>query len=267
MPRFPADFAQDPYPARLRWGRSGVLEAVRHREIVVVVDTLSFSTTSVHAIARGVQLMPVAHRPDPATSQVPPDWEMAVARDRVPDEGRYSLSPGSFAAAPAGTRVVLPSPNGATLCELAAHAPLVLVGALVNARAVAAVASRASRSTGRPVAVLAAGERAPEPDGVDGLRVALEDALGAGAILAALGLDPSFEAMAAIAGFQALSARLEAALQGTESGRELIRLGYPEDVAAAAVLDALVAVPVLRDGILVPFPVDAAEPGGNVPNP
>jgi 2-phosphosulfolactate phosphatase len=137
---------------------------------------------------------------------------------------------------------VLASPNGAALSLAAADCGArVLAGCLRNAGAVADAAA----STGGPAVVIAAGERWPD----DSLRPALEDVLGAGAILAALApANPSPEARAAIAVFREARANLEARLLECASGRELVARGYAGDVRAAAALDASAAVPELRDG-------------------
>jgi 2-phosphosulfolactate phosphatase len=94
-------------------------------------------------------------------------------------QARYSLAPASYLEAPAGLRCVLPSPNGAQVTLAAARTPsVVLAGSLRNARAVADAAQR----IGSRFNVIPAGER-----WLDGsLRPALEDALGAGAVLASL---------------------------------------------------------------------------------
>lgn len=141
----------------------------------------------------------------------------------------------------------LPSPNGATLCAEAGDTARVLLGCLRNARAVAARAA----AIGGPVGVLAAGERWGSHDSP--LRPAVEDQLGAGAIIAALAATvgvPSPEARFAAAGFGAERAYLPATLRASVSGRELIEGGHGGDVELAAELDACTAVPELRDGVL-----------------
>jgi 2-phosphosulfolactate phosphatase len=144
---------------------------------------------------------------------------------------------------------VLPSPNGSALSVQAAdRAPVVVAGCLRNAAAVAAYLQGAAT-----VSVIAAGERWPGDAGphTGPLRPAVEDLLGAGAVLsrlAALTAVPlSPEARAAVAAFEA-AADLERELRECASGQELRRRGWDDDVAAAAQLDADAAAPVLRDG-------------------
>ena len=107
------------------------------------------------------------------------DPVLAARRGAVSPTVPYSLSPPSFANAPPGVRVVVPSPNGATISvEAAALGSMVIAGCLRNAAAVA----RAARAFGRRVSVIAAGERWPN----GALRPAFEDLVGAGAILTGL---------------------------------------------------------------------------------
>jgi 2-phosphosulfolactate phosphatase len=82
----------------------------------------------------------------------------------------------------------------------------------------------------------------------------VEDLIGAGAILAALGgtaIAP--EALAAIGAFQAVRDDLRRALDDSVSGRELRDGGYAEDVALAAELDADAVAPLLDAGIFRAF--------------
>jgi 2-phosphosulfolactate phosphatase len=149
---------------------------------------------------------------------------------------------------------VLPSPNGsAVAAAVAASGLVVLAGCLRNASAVA----RAAGEAGGPVGMVAAGER--RPDGA--LRPAVEDLLGAGAILEALGGRASPEARAAVAAFR--RCELPGDLVDCASGRELADLGRAADVRLAAEHDVSQVVPVLRAGAFT-----ATEPaGGPAPPP
>ncbi len=173
-------------------------------------------------------------------------------------------------AVSAGVRVELASAldwsrNGAAVAAAAGDA-IVLVGGVRNASAVArAVQTVQERRQARTsVAVIAAGEA--DAEGV--VRIAVEDQLGAGAVIAALtdlGIDhTSPEAAVAAEGFRALRGALRHMLSASGSGRELAvgvastarmeRVGIaPSTVAEAAELDAVDVAPVLADGEFVRF--------------
>ena len=107
------------------------------------------------------------------------------------------------------------------------------------------IVSRGYGSTlGDGVALVPAGERWPDGS----LRPALEDLWGAGSVLAALDLDGvrmSPEARHAAASYALVAGDLHDALHDCASGRELVAVGYGDDVDAAADLDADDTVPVL----------------------
>lgn len=239
------EHAQTGYDARFEQGPAG-LAGLAPAGVVVVVDVLSFSTAVDVAVARGARIFPAPWKgPEAVALASKVGAKLAVSRKDADAARPWSLSPVSLETLSAGDRLVLPSPNGAALSVAAAECcASVFAGCLRNAAAVAAAAA----STGRPVVVIAAGERWPDHS----LRPALEDVLGAGAILAALApANPSPEARAAIAVFRDARADLEARLLECASGRELVALGYAGDVRAAAALDASAAVPELRDGAFV----------------
>jgi 2-phosphosulfolactate phosphatase len=146
------------------------------------------------------------------------------------------VSPASFLTAPSGLRCVLPSPNGAALTIRAAvTAPVVLAGCLRNATAIARHASR----LGETFNVCPAGERWPDGS----LRPAIEDWLGAGAILRHLPGSKSSEALAAIAAFEHARSTLGEIVAQSSSGRELVERGFVEDVQLAVALDVSPHVP------------------------
>jgi 2-phosphosulfolactate phosphatase len=217
----PQPFDQSAYQVRLDWGIPG-LERLAAADIVVVVDVLRFSSTLPDVVAAGVEV------------------ELA-------DAMRWSS-------------------NGAAVVAAASAAETVLVGGLRNASAVAraVMAIQDQRRQRTSVAVIAAGELTPD----GGLRFAIEDQLGAGAIIAALGdlgIDhTSPEAAVAAESARGLRRALRHLLSASGSGRELVEgvastarmeaSGIaPATTAAAAELDAVDVVPVLRDGVFVAF--------------
>ena len=207
-------------------------------DAVVVVDVLSFSTAVSVAMARGAVVHPYPFKPDGHGGQQSPEAYAeslnALCAGRR-GKSRYSLSPPTLRKLAAHDRIVLPSPNGATV-SLAAAATACFAGCLRNAQAVA----RAAQACGRRIAVVAGGERWQEDDS---LRYAFEDQLGAGAVLSFLAGEPSPEAAAALAVFRASEANLASLLRACATGQELIARGFGDDVACAAELNADTTAP------------------------
>ncbi|HEY7092185.1 MAG TPA: 2-phosphosulfolactate phosphatase [Ktedonobacterales bacterium] len=243
---------------RLAWGRRGAYAAAERGDILVVVDTLRFSTAAATAVHHGALIYPCA--PDEALYTALAQrvgGEVALHHAAAPTLTRFSLSPRSFLAVEPGTRVVLPSPNGSTCSQYGSRAPALFVGALVNAQAVAGAVSHLLNSAShRNVTVLACGERWRTPDEEGALRCALEDYLGAGAILSALPFSQTVEAQMCAAAFRAMEDQLDAALWECESGQELRAKGLGEDVRFAAQLNVYDTAPVLRGERLEAFVAD-----------
>ncbi|MEV8267981.1 2-phosphosulfolactate phosphatase [Microbacterium sp. NPDC076911] len=145
--------------------------------------------------------------------------------------------------------------NGVAVADLAAATgSLVVIGCLRNASTVAreVAAEQLRRGSRTSVAVIAAGERVA---GETGLRFAVEDHLGAGAIIDALtelGIDhTSPEAACAAEAFRGMRGATRHLLSASGSGQQLIASGLRDEVLAAAEVDASTAVPVLREGVFV----------------
>jgi 2-phosphosulfolactate phosphatase len=204
---------------------------------VVIVDVLCFSTCVEIAVSHGAVIFPAVWK-DAQAAEYARAMGAELARSR--GKATYSLSPVSFLNISPGTRVVLPSPNGATLSLAGVRCP-VLAGCLRNATAVA----RAAQAEGTRITVIPAGERWPD----DSLRPCLEDWLGAGAVLETLSGEFSPEAEAARTAFRSVRQDLSRLLRECASGKELAERGYAQDVTLAAELNRSSAVPILRDGI------------------
>ena len=134
------------------------------------------------------------------------------------------------------------------------------MGALVNAWAVAEAVASILASTELNATVLACGERWKEPDEDGELRFAIEDYLGAGAILSALptSLSRSPEALICQGAFLTVRDDLTRVLWESGSGRELRAMGYPDDVEHCSRLDVYDAVPVMQGEMLAAREYDSA---------
>lgn len=201
---------------RCEWGLHGV-ETLGRDATVIIVDVLSFSTAVCVAVERGAYVLPSLEAPPPRSQDTP------------------SLSPQSLMRIAAGTRITLPSPNGSTLAFRARPvAASVVAACLRNARAVALWAA----SQARPIVVIPAGERWANGS----IRFAIEDWLGAGAVIASLPGSRSREAAAAEEAFLA-----SAAIDECLSARELVERGFAEDVRIASAVNVSEAVPLLGE--------------------
>jgi 2-phosphosulfolactate phosphatase len=231
-------FDQSDYAVRCEWGMEGLEHLAPTSDVIVIVDVFSFTTAVDIAVSRGASVYPYRWRDESAADFAETVGAKLAAASRGDPEG-FSLSPRSMMKLEAGARIVLPSPNGATL-SLAAGSAVTIAGCLRNASAVA----RAAAAYGEKITLIPAGERWES----GALRPALEDWLGTGAILNALAGKQSPEAEAAAAAYRHFQARLFEVLSACGSGKEAAGRGSPEDVRLAAALDASQAVPRLENG-------------------
>ncbi len=251
---------EDSYRCRLDWGWDGVRRAAARGDVVVVVDTLSFSTTAVTAVQHGGIIYPCASQEQAARVAQQVGAELAVMRKEVPAKGRFSLSPITYLALEAGSRVAISSPNGATCCGYGAQAPVLLVGTLLNAQAVATtLSSLLEQKPALNATIIACGERWRIPSEDGSLRFAVEDYLGAGAILSYLHHAMTPEATLCRGAFLQASNNIATLLWDCASGRELRDIGFEEDVRHAARLNAYETVPILQQDHLIPFKTDATN--------
>jgi 2-phosphosulfolactate phosphatase len=255
-------YSQNHFQTRFEWGEQGLHALAPSAATIVIVDVLSFSTAVDIAVSRGASVYPARWK-DERSAQMATSLgaKLAVPRQRVSPEQPYSLSPPTLRSLPPGSRLVLPSPNGATLSTIAAESgATVIAGCLRNATTV----GRFCRNQAGEVAVIAAGERWGRSEG--SLRPAVEDLIGAGAILDALGSESvSPEAQAAIAAFRSCRESVRETLLDASSGRELIEAGYPLDVEVAAEIDTSTAVPCLHGGCFIND--NPGERGLSMPEP
>lgn len=247
MPDIPT-FSQNEFDLRCEWGADGVAALAPTSDAVVIVDVLSFCTAVDIAVGRGAVVYPFDGPYEAADSYAASLDAVLAEKDRT---ARFSLSPHSLTQITLGTRIVLPSPNGSRL-SLATGSTPTLAGCLRNFKAVAAAALH----FGPRISVIPAGERwrisGRDPHGKEfssgSLRPAIEDWLGAGAVLSQLSGSISPMARAAVAAFREAEGEIERRIRGCGSGVELIERGFEKDVVLASVVGESATAPILSDG-------------------
>jgi len=216
-------------------GIHGALEARARGGVIVMIDALRASATMIAALEMGMAAVKPVASPEECIGEV----TAGERGGRKLPNCRHNNSPLELMRQSyAGKTLVLTSTNGIE-CLLSAAGPAstVLVGSTTNRRAVARAAGRLARKRGVPITLLMAGRNN---------QYAVEDALAAGEIARAL---PE----ARVHGELPSSAALEADFCASDSGRNLIALGYADDVRYCAQLDRSEVVPVLMKGQLIPL--------------
>jgi 2-phosphosulfolactate phosphatase len=224
------------------WGLKGIEAFRASAAVFVIVDVLSFSTAVSVAVDAGAEVIPFPWGDPEAAKEEALRRGAVAASPRRTFGGQLSLSPVSLRRLEPGTRVLLPSPNGSRL-SLATGDIVTFCSSLRNFETVAE-AVRAVPADG-PIVVVPAGERWPDGS----LRPAIEDWLGAGALIAALGADENSEATTARLAYEAARSDLSSIVRESLSGRELIDRGFAEDVDIALETGGSVHAPRLREGV------------------
>ncbi|HTM45928.1 MAG TPA: 2-phosphosulfolactate phosphatase, partial [Polyangiaceae bacterium] len=237
------DFQMPGVPTFLELGVNGAMQARQRGGVVVLIDALRASATIVTALSMGMKsVLPVL-----SVEQCKGDVTAGERGGRKLPTLDHGNSPTELLAHGkeyAGKTLGLTTTNG-TECLFAASGPnnIVLVGTTLNASAVAAQAIELAKTRKSSITLLMAG-RNNQP--------CIEDELAAGEILSRLG---------AAAQIQGSVPRMSSALEGDffagDSGRNLVNLGYADDVQFCAHLDRFNVVPVLRDGVLIPLTGDS----------
>ncbi|MCC7355964.1 MAG: 2-phosphosulfolactate phosphatase [Anaerolineae bacterium] len=230
-------------------GGAGAAAAGRRGDVVVIVDALRASVTTAAALAAGAaRVVPMA------TVEEARDWLgrpvawVAGEREGVKvlgfDLGNSPVEMLRRARDLHGCTLIHTTTNG-TRCTTAAaahHPPAIFTGSLPNATHLVGAVLVAARQAGAGITLVAAGVF-DKPVEEDDLAVAWLARMLAAAGVRSDGAGP----VVTLPPAEELYARFAA----TVDGRTLIDHGLSDDVEFCARLDALVVVPVYRDGAFV----------------
>ena len=170
----------------------------------------------------------------------------------MPAKGRFSLSPLTYVGIEPLTKIVLASPNGAHCSQYGEAVKYLFAGCLLNAAAVGRHVNNLLDTTDYCVTVIAAGEKWAEslaPN--EQMRMAIEDYLGAGSILANLKYDKSAEAQVWKMRFYHVRTKLSIFSGTAKADANSRAKGFGADVTYCAQLDKYNAVACLEAGRFV----------------
>ncbi|RJT45021.1 2-phosphosulfolactate phosphatase [Rahnella woolbedingensis] len=214
------DFSQADFDVRVEWGAPAIEHLAAEADCIVIIDVMSFSTCVSVATERGGVIFPYPWK-DARAQQFAAENNADCAHfDRRFQGPGFTLSPCSLRDMPAGTRLVLPSPNGSALTFKAkTHTAAIFSACFRNLTATARACEQY-----RHILIVPAGEKWPD----NSLRPALEDLVAAGGLVSRFTYRSlSAEARAARAVYQNLT---RAELEDCGSARELTRRGFAADV-------------------------------------
>ena len=220
-------------------------KAVKRGDLIIVVDVLRCSSSIVSALATGAKAVIPAETLEEAyrLREQHPDF-LLVGERRGRKLRGFDLgnSPLEFVQEAVEGRILIMTTTSGTAtlvrCRGAEH---VLVGAFLDAGAVAEKASEIAEREKVDVSFVLACER--------GL-FSLEDFLCAGAIVSEFPVaecDLSDRALAAMLGFERVKDALAEYVGKSRHARLLAELGFERDIEFSCKLDCFVVVPVYRD--------------------
>jgi 2-phosphosulfolactate phosphatase len=241
---------------KIDWSIYGLEYALRRKDIVIIVDTLRFSTSTVTAVANGFTIYAAS---DSETGAACAKRFDAILSGK-PGEARFTISPSSYVDVKnqENRKVVLYSPNGAACAEMIKGNSIAYIGCFLNAKAVAEHVCTKAVHEKKDVTIIAAGEQRSVDTGErivyeknDSYRVfAVEDYLAAGAIISYSHIDKNPETKVCERAFITSKHDLEDLLMYSFSGRYLLQHGLKSDVQHAAQLNTYNIVPRVKNGVI-----------------
>jgi len=216
-------------------GVGGALHAASKKDVIIVVDALRCSSTVIAALAAGVNSV----RPVVSAHECVGEVTAGERGGKKIPGLDYDNSPISLSApALKGKNVVLTTTNGTECIRTSAsYGSPVLIGALINASAVAREALGLARELGRDISIVMAGRNN---------QLAPEDLISASEIVARLNGVTLKGYIRPVHAEDCTREFLE-----SDSGRAITAQGHRDDVLFCAREDTHGVVPFYRNGLLV----------------
>jgi len=220
--------------------------AVKRGDLIIAVDVLRCSSSIVNAFVNGVKAVVPAETLREAFALREQHSDYLLAGERRGRKLRgfdFGNSPWEFVQeAVDGRTLIMTTTSGTGALVRCRGAEHVLVGAFLNAEAVAKEAAAIAQRNELDVSFVLAGEK--------GL-FSLEDFLCAGAIASGFPIgafDFSDEALAAVLAFECAKNTLGESVRKSRHAKHLIELGFERDIEFSCMLNRFDLVPIYRDG-------------------
>ena len=227
------------------WARD-TRKAVSRGDLIIVIDALRSGASILNALTNGAEaVIPTMTLKEAyeLRSQHPAYLLAGEREGRKPAGFDFGNSPLEFTSERVeGRSLVITTTSGTAALARCRAARWVLVGAFLNARAVAREAEAIAVREGIGVSFVLAGEKG---------RFSLEDFLCAGAIaegFAAGKLFFSDKVQAALLAFRQAEADLAGNVMKAEHAKHLVKQGFREDVDFSCRLNVLRTVPIYGNG-------------------
>jgi 2-phosphosulfolactate phosphatase len=221
-------------------------EAVDRGDLIIAIDALRSGTSIVNALANGATaVIPVVTlREAYALQSKHPKYLLAGERGgQKPERFDLGNSPLEFVPEKVkGKKVVMTTTSGTAALARSRRARWVLVGAFLNATAVAKKAEEIATKERVGISFVLAGEKG---------KFSLEDLLCAGAISDGFRLGEisfSDKVQAALLAFRQAESNLIGSVMKAEHAKHLVKLGFKEDISFCCKLNVLEAVPIYKGG-------------------
>ncbi len=229
------------------------VKAVQRGDIVIIIDVLRCSSTIVTALANGTKgIIPVetlkeawAHR------RGYPEFLLAGERKGLKPKG-FDLGNSPLEFSPETVKeknIILTTTSGTKAICSARKGKKVLIGAFLNAKAVAEAALKIAEKEKAGISIALSGKMG---------RFSIEDFLCAGAIISSLPTEKvelSDAALSALLAFQQARKSLSIIVQRGSHARYLESIGFKEDVLFCSRMNVFRVVPVLEGETIVPLDV------------
>jgi len=225
------------------------VEAVKKRDIIVVIDVLRCCSTIVTALANGAtSIIPVttiqgARR----LKKTYPEFMIAGERKGLRPKG-FDLgnSPLEFSPTKVGGReIILTTTSGTKAISLSKKGKWVLIGAFLNAKTIAEASLKIAEKEKTGVSLVLAGEEG---------RFSLEDFLCAGAIAENFSterVELSDIVMTALLSFKGARHSIKETIQQSSHAKYLEKKGFGNDVEFCSKMDIVNVVPFLKGETIV----------------